>query len=104
MTDVIKLDKEMMLEMKNRFQKGAEELDRAIYQVQKIADEMETEGLQGMAGQAFVESMRQPMQKKLAFLRDRMEEMARDIQFNIDSFFSDADPGAGREFQDNQIR
>lgn len=81
----IKMDYGMMAEMKAEFQRGAEELDRTLHEVQKLADLIDEDGLKGMAGDAFAETLREAMARKITELRDKFEELGRDIQHAVDS-------------------
>lgn len=96
MADIIKMNKEMMLEMKRRFLRGAEDLQNSMNQVNRIAGEIEQEGLQGDAGRAFVEALRGILNAKLNELNEKFFEMANDLQYNVDRFTAE-DENARKE-------
>lgn len=85
MSDVIKMDYGMMAEMKQQCQKGAEVLDDTLHEVKKLANVIDQDGLIGLAGNAFVDSLEGPLSKKIMELRDKLEEIARDLQNAVDS-------------------
>ncbi len=93
---IIKMDPELMMEMKASFQKGAEDLDDTLYQMQEVATLLEEGGLIGQGGDAYVEGLRSVLARKIVELRDKFEEMGRDIQHAVESM-EDADTAAGNE-------
>lgn len=96
MSDVIKMDYAMMADMKQQCQKGAEVLDDTLHEVKKIAGMLDQDGLIGMAGDAFVNALEGSLSKKVIELRDKLEEVARDIQNAVDAM-QEADANAQSE-------
>ncbi len=90
----IKMDYELMAEMKAEFEKGAEDLDDTLHQILKMADMMEEGSLVGQGGDAFVDALRSVLQSKIVSVRDKFEEMSRDIQHAVDSM-QQADKDSG---------
>lgn len=83
--EIIKMDYELMAEMKDEFQRGAEDLDDTLQQMLKIADMLEEGGLIGQGGDAFADALRSVLQSKIVTLRDKFEELGRDIQAAVNS-------------------
>jgi WXG100 family type VII secretion target len=81
----IKMDYDMMAEMKSVLQKGAEDLDDTIHQVAKVAEMLEGGGLIGQGGDAFSDGLRGPLTQKITKMRDKFEELQRDIQNAVES-------------------
>jgi WXG100 family type VII secretion target len=81
----IKMNYEMMDEMKQAFQKGAEDLDNTISQLGKINDMLQNGGLIGVGGEAFSAALTDVLVPKVTNLRDKFEELARDIQAAVNS-------------------
>ncbi|GAB4337124.1 MAG: hypothetical protein Kow00117_19340 [Phototrophicales bacterium] len=81
----IKMDYDMMAEMKSVLQKGAEDLDDTIHLVAKVAEMIEGGGLIGQAGDAFSDGLRGVLTQKITKLRDKFEELQRDIQNAVES-------------------
>jgi len=80
----IGMDYEAMERMKAEFAKSSEELDRVRDEAMKIAMILEDGGLKGVAGDAFVDGIRGTLYRKISELLEKFEELAKDIQDNID--------------------
>ena len=80
----IGMDYEAMERMKAEFAKSSEELDRVRDEAMKIAMILEDGGLRGTAGEAFVDAIRSSLYRKITELLEKFEELAKDIQDNID--------------------
>jgi uncharacterized protein YukE len=81
----IKMDYPMMAEMKQMCQRGAEELDDTLHEVQKIAEMLESGGLIGQGGDELSAALRGVLSKKVTTLRDKFEEIGRDVQHAVDA-------------------
>lgn len=75
----IKMDYQMMAEMKDTFQKSAEELDDTLHQMEKVAEMLEGGGLIGEGGSAFTDAVRNALNPKIKELMQKFEEIQRDI-------------------------
>jgi WXG100 family type VII secretion target len=80
----IGMDYEAMERMKAEFAKSSEELDKVRDEAMKIAMILEDGGLRGAAGEAFVDAIRSSLYRKITELLEKFEELAKDIQDNID--------------------
>lgn len=92
----IKMDYELMAEMKEAFQRGAEDLDDSLHQVGNLAEMLESGGLIGEGGEAFSDALRGVLSNKIKMIRDKFEELARDIQHAVESM-QDADSTSSGE-------
>jgi uncharacterized protein YukE len=91
--DLIVMKKPMMREMKAEFQKVAEELDAALQEALGFAQQIDDGALIGDGGSLLAETLRTAMKNKLTELRDKAEEMQRELQRAMDNF-DDTDQSA----------
>lgn len=89
----IKMDFDMMAEMKALCQKGAEETDSATEQIKKIVGMLEEGALIGDAGTSLASGMNDVLMRKMVEIRDKFEELGRDIQFAVNKM-QEADSGS----------
>lgn len=81
----IKMNFTMMRDMKAACQKSAEEVEAVIDEIKKIASCLEEGGLIGEAGTAYVNALNGVLTKKVVIVRDKFEELGRDLQKAMDS-------------------
>lgn len=76
----IKVNFPMMEAMQKEFLDGANELESIMGQVRKQVQEIESEGLKGLAGSALCDALEGPLQNKLKELREKFLELADDVK------------------------
>ncbi|NUM45024.1 MAG: WXG100 family type VII secretion target [Anaerolineales bacterium] len=79
MSDVIKMDYNLMEEMNEVFRRGAEQLETTQREVQNIAKALEDGALLGRGGEAFQDALTQKMCPSITRLKDKFEELAMDV-------------------------
>jgi WXG100 family type VII secretion target len=80
MTDVIKMDYDLMEEMSRTFLEGVEQLANTNREMQNIASMMENGALLGRGGDAFTDAIRQKLCMSLDKLTEKFQELSRDIR------------------------
>ncbi|GEM_PF-2885651 len=84
-----KIDRRMMLEMKETFKNTETELEETLREVASIAQMIEGGGLIGDGGNEFIEALQTTLTQKVRELCDKALEFQNDIQAAID-FADDA--------------
>ncbi len=79
MTDVIKMDYELMAEMSRTFMQGAEQLEDTMQEMQSVANTMEDGALLGRGGDAFTDALRGKLSPAISRLIDKFRELADDV-------------------------
>lgn len=75
----IKVVYPLMEAMQKEFTESANELEGMMSQVKKMQEQVENEGLKGLAGVALSESLEGPLQQKLKKMHLKFLELAEDI-------------------------
>lgn len=84
MSDIIKMEYDLMEEMKRTFLQGVEQLQDTSQEMQNIANSLEDGALLGRGGTAFVDAIRSKLCPAIARLADKFKELAGDIQGAVD--------------------
>ena len=79
MSDIIKMDYGMMDEMSQAFQRGAQQLQETMQEMQTIATALEDGALLGRGGAAFVEAIRGKLCPAINKLNNKFDELEKDI-------------------------
>ena len=84
MADEIRMDYELMDNMKRAFVESAKQLETTLAEVQSIANDLEGSGsndgaLLGDGGQAFTEAIRVKLSPAISRLRDRFESLGERV-------------------------
>jgi uncharacterized protein YukE len=95
----IRLNRPVMEAMIATFKEGIDRLQDTSQQMQDIANLLEQGALQGQGGTAFVEAIRNKLCPGIARLSDKFNELAGDVQFNINEFFGELDPEAKQRIE-----
>lgn len=77
--DEIKLDYGLAEEMIATFQKGREQLQDTMQEMQSLANILEDGALLGRGGESFVDAIRSKFSPSLTRLIDKFEELAKDV-------------------------
>ena len=96
--DVIKLDYPLMEEMCRTFQKGIEQLENTLQEVQSIANTLEEGALLGQGGAAFTDALRSKLSPAIGRLTDKFKEMDQDVKAAMEQFRSQEDPSVAKTF------
>lgn len=80
MTDKIKMDYDLMADMRKTFQQGAEQLKETRAEMQTIANQMSEGALLGRGGAAFSESIQSKLCPAIERLSAKFLELQRDLQ------------------------
>jgi WXG100 family type VII secretion target len=83
-TEEIKVDYQLMAEMKQTFQAGQEQLTDTLNELKGIADKLDEGALLGQAGSAFSDAVRGALMGSVQKLADKFEELQGDVQFAVD--------------------
>jgi WXG100 family type VII secretion target len=86
MSDIIKLDFNLMDEMSKTLLQGSEHLQDVMQEMQSIANSLEDGALLGRGGVAFTEAIRDALCPAISRLIDKFNEMARDVQDAANEF------------------
>lgn len=79
MSPDVQMDYDAMEDMASTFGQSAQQLDETIMVFTGVAAEMENGALIGEAGDEFVDAIRGKLNPSLGRLRDKMEELQKDI-------------------------
>lgn len=82
--DVIKVDYDLMEEMKRTFLQGVEQLQDTNQVMQTVASELEDGALLGRGGTAFTDAIRSKLCPAVAKLTEKFNELAQDVQSAVD--------------------
>lgn len=91
---IIKMDYEMMQQMRKEVQAGVEDLEDTMAEVLKIADVLEQGALVGSGGDAFVDAIRSTLTRKINELRDKLIEVDGDLASAVESMQAADDDAA----------
>ena len=80
MSDIIKMNYGLMEEMHQAFNRGVEQLEDTLREMQSIANELEDGALLGRGGAAFTDALRSKLSPSITRLSDKFQELALDIQ------------------------
>jgi WXG100 family type VII secretion target len=97
MTDEIKLVYATAEAMIQTFQKGREQLDNTLQQMQGVADTLENGALLGRGGEAFTDAVRSKLCPAIDRLSDKFQELAGDVQKAI-QYMEQADKTSAGKF------
>lgn len=97
MTDEIRVDYDLMDEMKRTFEQGREQLQDTMSEMQSLANALEDGALLGRGGEAFTEAIRTKLCPAISRLTDKFEELAGDIEAAT-QFARAADRNAASQF------
>lgn len=93
--DEIKLDYSKAEDMVRTFKQGAEKLQDAMQEIQKIANTLEEGALIGQGGQKFVESLRGKLTPSLSKLIELFNSLEGNVTIAI-NLMREADEGAAQ--------
>ncbi len=93
----VRMDFDMVRDMVNTFEACSRQMDSTIASVEKIASTLEAGALLGLAGDAFSDALRARLTNRLERLRDKFEELARDVDA-ARAFLEEADDTAASRF------
>ena len=79
MSDIIKMDYDLMDDMARVFGESAETLESVAKQVGSIAQELQDGGLLGQAGEAFVDALTSRLAPAIVRLQDKLVELKQDV-------------------------
>lgn len=79
MSDIIKMDYDLMKAMSRTFLQGVEQLENTQQEMQSIANALEEGALLGRGGAAFTDAIRSKLAPKIAKLIDKFQELSDDI-------------------------
>jgi WXG100 family type VII secretion target len=79
------------------FQKGREQLDNTLQQMQGVADTLENGALLGRGGEAFTDAVRSKLCPAIDRLSDKFQELAGDVQKAI-QYMEQADKTSAGKF------
>jgi WXG100 family type VII secretion target len=79
-TDEIKMDYDLMEEMRASFRQGSETLQDTQTEVQNLASTLEDGALLGDAGEGFTDAIRSKLAPAIAKLDQKFQEMVSDLQ------------------------
>jgi len=79
MSDIIKMDYDLMDDMARVFGESAETLESVAKQVGSIAQELQDGGLLGQAGEAFVDALNSRLTPAIVRLQDKLVELRQDV-------------------------
>jgi hypothetical protein len=82
----IKINYDLVREMRQAFHKGTEELSATRAEMKKIVDLLESGGLVGQGGTTLSETLEVSLDFKLNSIIEKFEEMIIDLQANEDAF------------------
>jgi WXG100 family type VII secretion target len=97
MSDVIRMDYDLMREMSTVFRQGSEQLQDTMSEMQSIANQMEAGALIGQGGDAFVDALRGKLSPAIQRLVDKFEELDHDVLVAM-SEMQDADSESAGKF------
>jgi WXG100 family type VII secretion target len=80
MSDIIKMEYDLMRAMKQTFLEGVEQLQDTMQEMQSIASALEDGALLGRGGQAFTDALRGKLCPAISRLIEKYNEMAQDVQ------------------------
>jgi WXG100 family type VII secretion target len=93
-------DQQMMyddvLDMAATFQAAAQQLDETMTLMAGIAAQMEGGGLVGDAGDEFADALNNKLKKSLQRLREKMEELDKDLRGAVDIMRDGVDTAESR--------
>jgi WXG100 family type VII secretion target len=84
MADQIKMDFKMMEAMAKAFGDGMQTLEDVLSEVSGIASMLKEGALIGDAGEAFITACREPLSRSISGLRDKFEELQKDINSAVE--------------------
>lgn len=79
MTDIIKMEYDLMEEMSRTFLQGVEQLQDTGQDMQSVANMLQDGALLGRGGDAFTEAIRGKLCPAIARLADKFQELSGDI-------------------------
>lgn len=97
MTEEIKLVYATAEEMIQTFQRGVEQLDNTLQEMQSIANTLEEGALLGRGGEAFTNAIRSQLSPAISRLNDKFQELAGDVQQAI-RYMQEADKTSAGKF------
>jgi WXG100 family type VII secretion target len=96
MAEKIKMNFGMMEEMAQAFSDGAQVLESTVTEVNNIAAMLENDGLIGQAGEALSDACRTQLAGSITRLKDKFEELQKDINSAMDEMRSADSSARGR--------
>ena len=97
MSDIIKMDYDLMEDMARAFGEGASQLEDTRKEVENLAATLEAGALLGLSGSAFSDALRSKMAPAIARLGDKFSELRADVQAAMGDM-QDADRTAKSQF------
>lgn len=80
MSDQIRMDYELMDNMKQAFLQGVEQLQDTMQEMQSIANTLEDGALLGQGGDAFTDAIRGKLSPAISRLTERFESLANRVE------------------------
>jgi WXG100 family type VII secretion target len=79
MTDVIKMDYDLMDDMARAFEQGASQLEDTQKEVESLAATLEDGALLGLSGSAFSDALHTKLAPAIARLENKLTELRADV-------------------------
>jgi WXG100 family type VII secretion target len=97
MSDIIKMDYDLMEDMARVFDESAKTMEDVQQQVSSIAQELQDGGLLGQAGEAFADALSTRLAPAIARLEEKFTELKTDVKA-AEQDMRDADSTAVRYY------
>lgn len=97
MSDIIKMEYELMEEMGQTFLQAVEQLQDTMQEMQSIANILEGGALLGQGGAAFTDALRGKLSPAISRLIEKCEELSGDVQGAMQDM-KEADATSAQQF------